>query len=299
MDNSASGNKLVRVGVAQPAGPDGPLASDTDLQRITATVAKNIARMCGLIGRAGAAGVDILCLPEDVCNLAQIAARGEDEACFRSAVQRSAVPSMESLRGSAKASGMYVVGAAFLPDGEAIHNTAFLIGPDGRTVGQYHKTHLPPSEDRFLTAGTAYPVFETPLGRVGMLICWDLMFPETTRLLALNGAQLVFCPTLGFDFGGEHMGEMRIRVRAFDNALHIATATLASPKGDGTGRSCIVGPQGEILADTGHRPDHIVWADLDPSQRSPDSAGSEPNTCADMWERWAQSRRPATYGGLA
>lgn len=298
MNDSAKVKQRVRVGVAQPVGPDGPSASETDLKKITALIEKNVQHICTLVKTAGKDDIDIVCFPEDVCGLAPMAAHGQDEACFRASVFETVQDVMAQLCAAAGEAGIYVVGATYRPEGDKIYNIAFLIGPDGKLAGLYRKTHLPPSEDRFMIAGTDYPVFDTRHGRVGLLICWDLMFPETTRMLALNGAELIFCPTLGFDFGGEHMGEMRMRVRAFDNAVYLATSSYASPRADGTGRSCIVGPQGEFLADAGHLPDKIVWADVTPTQRPPDPADPEGKDGLDMWSRWARSRRPHTYGKM-
>ena len=66
-----------------------------------------------------------------------------------------------------------------------------LVGPDG-LIGTYRKTHLPfLGVDRFVTPGDEFQVFDTPLGRIGVEICYDLRFPEVTRTLALRGADIV------------------------------------------------------------------------------------------------------------
>ncbi len=77
-----------------------------------------------------------------------------------------------------------------------IHNTALLVGPKG-LVGKYRKIHLPThtvfEERRYYRPGQAAPVFETRFGKIGLTICYDLYFPELTRLEALEGAELIVC----------------------------------------------------------------------------------------------------------
>src|SRR2546425_4940542 len=82
------------------------------------------------------------------------------------------------------------------PDG-SVHNTAFFLGRDGREIGRYHKVNMAIHElDR--KRGNSFPVFKTTdLGGVGMLICYDMVFPEAARCLALGGADIIFHPTLG------------------------------------------------------------------------------------------------------
>ena len=91
--------------------------------------------------------------------------------------------------------GVHVVCGLLERDGDAIHNAAVLVGPDG-LVGSYRKSHLPfLGVDRFVRPGDELPVFDTPIGRIGLEICYDLRFPEVTRSLALAGAEIVCLPT--------------------------------------------------------------------------------------------------------
>ena len=298
MTKHQNSDKLVRLGVVQPIGPDSPPVTEPDMAKIVTAAKRNVAHLCGLVAEAGSNNVDIACLPEDVGGIAHIANLGEDRSRFRQLVDETAEHTLAAFAQAARTARVHIVGTTCLPEGNQIYNAAFLIGPDGGLIGVYRKTHLPPGEDRFLSEGTEYPVFETEFGRVGMLICWDLMFPESARILALNGADVILCPTLGFDFGGEHIGEMRLRTRAFDNVVYLATATYASPACSGPGRSCIAGPQGELLADAGHVPDVVVWADVPLRRKPPDVADPKGKDGFDMWGRFLHSRRPATYGRL-
>ncbi|MGQ0536759.1 MAG: carbon-nitrogen hydrolase family protein [Methanobacteriota archaeon] len=77
-----------------------------------------------------------------------------------------------------------------------VHNSAVLVRPDG-TVGAYDKVYLPSfsvfEEDLYFGEGAALPVFETPVGKVGLCICYDLFFPEVTKVLAMKGAEILLC----------------------------------------------------------------------------------------------------------
>src|SRR3989337_4511836 len=77
-----------------------------------------------------------------------------------------------------------------------LHNTAVLVGPEG-FIGKYQKMHLPThsvfEEKRYFRPGYQTPVFETAIGNIGMIICYDIYFPEVTRLLSLKGANIIVC----------------------------------------------------------------------------------------------------------
>ncbi len=103
-------------------------------------------------------------------------------------------------------------------DGERLHNSLFLIGPDG-LAGRYRKIHtLCLGVDRFTSPGTRPPpVFETPLGRIGLNICYDGTFPETGRALKLAGAQLIVLPT---NWPNLRLKREQVRIRAYENHVH-------------------------------------------------------------------------------
>ncbi|MGH9855555.1 MAG: carbon-nitrogen hydrolase family protein, partial [Blastocatellia bacterium] len=96
--------------------------------------------------------------------------------------------------------------------GEQMYNTAALFGPDGALLHHYSKTHV--GSERHNAQGTEFPVVDTPLGRWGTLICLDRQLPETARILAIKGAQLILNPSYGSH--GE-MNEVMMRTRAYEN----------------------------------------------------------------------------------
>jgi len=78
---------------------------------------------------------------------------------------------------------------------EGNFNTSYYINAQGEVLGTYRKNHLYPSENYFLKPGTDAPVFDTPYGKVGIVICWDMLFPEIFQRLKDKGVQIIYCPS--------------------------------------------------------------------------------------------------------
>jgi hypothetical protein len=174
------------------------------------------------------------------------------------------------------------------PDG-SVRNTAFLLGRDGREIGRYHKVNLPIHE-LYKKRGSGFPVFHTPdLGDVGMLICYDMVFPEAARCLALGGADVIVHPTLGgAAFGGKDISRAAFRTRAVENFVYL----VVSQRGSG---SMILSPKGDLLAEAEGQ-DVLALADIDPfGGRDGCDAMNEQR---DMRARLFRERWPAAYGIL-
>lgn len=183
-----------------------------------------------------------------------------------------------------------VAGLYTFRDGRA-YNSAVLVGPDG-VVGIYDKVHLTPREGRAFAPGGSFPVFPTRVGRIGMLICWDLQFPEAPREIALAGADIIACPTLGWEpvFGP---------CRAYENGIPIAAA-MYLPFGrdlwEGCDPSCIVDGSGRYLAVGSRTEPGIVTADLGlPHEPSPQYGLAEATGMSSMRRIRMAGRRPETY----
>jgi predicted amidohydrolase len=118
---------------------------------------------------------------------------------------------------------LYIVAGMPEREGHLIYNTAALIGPDGNLVGKYRKMVLTSGEAREgTTPGGDYPVFETRFGKIGMMICYDLFFPEVSRQLAIRGAEIIALPIYGGD-------DALARARAMDNRVFLVTSTYMEP----------------------------------------------------------------------
>ena len=174
--------------------------------------------------------------------------------------------------------------------GDTVHNSAQLISADGTRLAGYRKTHLFGCFERdHFTAGEQ-PVVQAELGglRVGLMICYDVEFPENVRAHALAGTDLLIVPTAQmhpFQFVAESL----VPVRAWENQMYVAYVNRVGREGefDFVGLSVLAGPDGVARARAG-RGEELVLADLDPALLA---ASREANP-------YLTDRRPGLYGSL-
>jgi predicted amidohydrolase len=170
--------------------------------------------------------------------------------------------------------------------GDRVFNSALLIHPAGGGMANYRKTHLYGSEEnRLFQRGESLLVADMEGLKIGILICYDIEFPEAVRALALAGADLIAVPTAliqPFDI----VARTLVPARAFENQVYIAYAGMCGREGDQgyCGLSCIVGPDGQDLARAGTEP-ALLFADIYPSAIS---SGRQSNP-------YLSDRRPELY----
>ncbi len=285
----------IRVGSVQPSAMAhlAPFEGERDRQRAGELLEQNVARACRLLSQAGQAGCDIVCYPEDLQGIAHYGYYLDDPELFSGFVEPIPGPTTERLAAVARQYRMNIVFGLFERDGERIYNAAVLLGRDGRLLGKYHKVHLPAVETWTETPGDGFPVFETDCGTIGMMICYDILFPEAARCLTLNGAQLLFNPTMSYDAPAQCTdgGLLRVRMRALDNF----TPLVVSRCGQG---SLIVDHGGEIVAQASDG-EQVISATLDAAAAPQDHSQWELFTgTADVRARLLQERRPEAYDVL-
>jgi predicted amidohydrolase len=171
-----------------------------------------------------------------------------------------------------------------------LYNSAALIGADGRTLGVYRKVHPFDTEKQYFTAGCDYPVFDTPIGRLAMMICWDAGFPEVARSYALQGADIIIIPT-NWEKPYQDDWDLVTRARAFDNTVYIVSANRVGPdlSLDWFGRSNIIDPVGRPIAALNEEVEGFITAALDLDW---------PKQLKASYYTFFQDRRPETYGRL-
>lgn len=119
----------------------------------------------------------------------------------------------------AKQHRLHIVAGLIEQEGPAMYNVAVLIGPDGQLIGKYRKVCLPRGEiEAGLTPGSEYPVFETALGKIGMMVCYDGFFPEVARELSMNGAEIIAWPVWGCN-------PLLAAARACENHVYLVSST--------------------------------------------------------------------------
>jgi len=208
---------------------------------------RNLAACVARMEEAAAAGARLLVLPE--CAIpGYMFDSGEEAMPFAEQIPG---PSTEALERECARLDLHVVCGMLERDGDALRNAAVLVGPDG-LIGTYRKTHLPfLGVDRFVVPGDSLPTWDTPLGRIGVEICYDLRFPEATRTLALKGADIVAHPT-NFPMAAKIQTELITVARAAENRIYLLTANRCGKErwAEFCGRSQIVDPYGVRLAET-------------------------------------------------
>ena len=176
--------KIIKVGLVQMA--------------MGASRNENLARAVLATKNAADAGAKIVCLPELFRTL--YFPQTEDESCFDLAEPLDG-ESFQTFRNIAEEKNITVIAPVFEKRASGIyHNSALVIGADGKKIGAYRKTHIPddPSfhEKFYFTPGdTGFKCFDLGFCKIGVLICWDQWYPEALRITAMKGADIVFIPT--------------------------------------------------------------------------------------------------------
>jgi predicted amidohydrolase len=156
--------------------------------------------------------------------------------------------------------------------GAVLYNASVMVGPKG-PIGVYRKVHSPGNELHLFNKGNLWPVFKTELGTIGMLLCYDKFFPEATRELALQGAEILVSLS-AWSKGGDvpepayysSLDKLLDRIRAIENQCWLVSANQVDLEQKGGleyyGHSRIVSPDGIVLAEGGYK-EGLVMASVD------------------------------------
>lgn len=210
-------------------------------------------------------GADFVCLPEGF---------NTGYYCFDYETMKNAAEALEGetitkMRSLAKELGVHLLAPIMMTAGTGIvENTAVLIDDEGAVLGHYSKSHLVGAEQLHLNRGRKFPVFRTKYGTVGIVICYDICFPETTRILALEGADLILCPAAWRDgsYFRDWLNQVT-EVRALDNNVFVALVNFTGelPDSPFCGCSQVVSPIGKVLGRCSPDREEILYQDIDMS----------------------------------
>lgn len=223
----------------------------------------NLARMQDYLRQTSAAGAMLTVFPE--CALTGYCFMSQAEAM--TCAQKIPGPVTESFSGICRELNTHVVFGMLESEGDRLFNVCVLIGPDG-LVAKYRKVHLPSlGVDNFTTPGDqSFAVHEINGLRVGMNICYDYSFPEASRVLMLEGADLIVLPT-NWPEGSRKGATYLINARAHENHLYyFAVDRVGTERGfDFIGLSKCCDPTGDILVEAAHTDEAILYAEIDPA----------------------------------
>ena len=164
----------------------------------------------------------------------------------------------------ARENNAHIIASVPEKEGEKIYNTAVLIGPNEELLAKYRKIHLFMLEPTCITHGSGdYAVADTKFGKVGLMVCYDAVFPEVARQLALKGAEIVFMPA---NWPDPFLPQWKLATsaRAFDNQFWIVAPNRIGTDGVFTyfGSSRIVNPYGDAIAECGNK-EEVIAATID------------------------------------
>jgi omega-amidase len=299
--------RKVKVAAIQPGYLPAPEVYDcmsgsyvNDADAIVETLLKNQLEISfSLVEQAGREGCGIVTTCEDACVVGNFAVDTTERNIFPELVMRSAELADEGFSRLAKKHSMYVLACYFKNVGDRIYNTASLFDRRGNIAGEYRKTHLPAYEKWQVTEGDTLGAIETDFGRIGACICYDMMFPECVEAVALAGAEIIFHPTAGYGWY-DSIGEATLRTRANDSSVYIVTAK--NWVNNAAGKSSVIDPWGQVLADAGFYRDVIVSKEIDLDDIKAQPGWFYPTVTsgvAQMRERNLMERRPELYGCLS
>jgi N-carbamoylputrescine amidase len=252
--------------------------------RSTTNADENISRGAQKIREAAKRGAQIICIDELFGS--EYFCREENAGLF-SLAESIPGPTTEALAAVAKEKSVALVVSVFERRAPGVyHNSAVVIDADGAMLGRYRKMHIPDDplyfEKFYFTPGDlGFPVFDTKFARIGVQICWDQWYPEGARLVALQGAQVIFYPTsIGWHpsekkkFGAAQLSAWQTiqRAHAIANGTYVAVANRVGFEGtkkaglEFWGHSFVASPFGEMLAEAGDKNEEILVVECDPAK---------------------------------
>ena len=220
-------------------------------------VADNVARAQAMLEQAAQQGAELVCLQE--CFNTWFFAQRIDAAA-QALAEPIDGPSVTAIRESAQKHSLHVV-VPFYERAMAgeLYNSAALVDASGELLGVYRKHHIPMSSHfnekfYFRPGNKGFPVFDTALGRVGIMVCYDRHFPEAARALGLAGAEYVFVPTATTTRGfSRSVWEAELRGHAIANGFWVAGVNRVGTELESSyyGASVAIDPIGEVVAQAG------------------------------------------------
>jgi len=264
--------------------------------------ARNVRTAIDQIARAARGGAKLICLPELFRSL--YFCQKQDYKCFQLA-EPIPGPTTQLLSTAAKKHKITLVSSLFEKRaGGLYHNTAVVFGPNGKILGTYRKMHIPDdpgfNEKFYFTPGdTGFQPIDTPVGRLGILVCWDQWYPEAARLMALRGAQILIYPTaIGWARGEKkdvcqtqrNAWQTIQRSHAIANGLFVLSINRTGREKnlDFWGTSFVSNPMGRVVAEASTSRAEIVRVSLQLS---------ETTTTRQHWP-FLRDRRVDAYAGL-
>jgi len=229
----------------------------------------------------------------------------QDEARFATAAPVDTHPAVAAMRKVARERRLFIPASFFEADGPHFYNSVAFIGDNGEVAGVYRKSHIPDGPGYmekfyFRPGNSGFRAWRTPLGVVGVGICWDQWYPETARALMLEGAEILLFPTaIGSEPHDPSLDTRRLWVRAMvghavSNVVPVVAANRVGTEGGQAfyGNSFITDERGDMLAEMDSTGEGVIVAsvDLDRAARHRAAFGFFRDRRPDLYRRLAEDR---------
>ncbi len=227
-------------------------------------IEQNIKKAAKMSEYAAMQGASVIVFPEVF--LSSFPADTSNERRLEAA-RKCAADAVKSMQKIAKDNKIWLIFGMYEPADETKnYNTTVVINDKGNIEARYRKTHLYDAfsykeSDNIVPGRSLFTPLDTPFARIGIMVCYEVRFPEIARYEALNGCDIIFMPTAWFEGKGKkEQLELLTRCRALENTVFVAMSDIC--KGGRSGMSMIVDPLGNVLASAGEE-ECVVIADID------------------------------------
>lgn len=241
-------NRTVKVGIAQTSS-------------LIGNIDKNLNKALEKINEAANKEADIICFPE-----LYITGYNMDDSNIYSKKEtfKNYNKIINKISSSALSNKIYVILPIAAEKNHKVYNSALLFNREGKILGNYDKVHLFEKERNNFERGNQFKVWETEIGKIGIMICYDAGFPESARILTLKGAELIFCPS-AWRIQDKLAWDLNLAQRAYENTTFVigVNSVTQTKSLHLFGNSKIIAPNGVPVAEAGVDTEEILVCEVD------------------------------------
>ena len=243
-------------------------------------ITENLNQTLHLIHEAAERGADLVCFPEIQLSPFFPQYEGLDVSHY---LLREDDPVIQAVQTACRKNRIYAAPNFYLQYGERCYDTSLLINDNGEIIGRQKMVHIAQcpcfyEQDYYAPSDEGFQVFDTPFGKIGIVVCFDRHYPESIRTEALRSADLILIPTANTADEPSELFQWEIKIQAFHSSVFVAMVNRVGLEGKMLfcGESIVAGPAGETIALAGNEAD-LLFCELDLSQAAPIRA-SKPYT---------------------
>lgn len=230
--------------------------------RMSASIDENLKKSLALMERAKAAGAELIFFPELQLTPFFPQFEKRDASSWLMDVQ---APELRAIREKCRELGLFASPNVYLAQEGKRYDASLLIGGEGELLGISKMVHIAQAryfyeQDYYTPSDSGFRVYDTPFGRIGLVICFDRHLPDGIRSCAAQGAELILIPTANIEGEPLELFEWEVRVQSFQSTVFTAMCNRVGPEGEivFAGQSLVAGPDGSLLFKAGGQEDLLI-----------------------------------------